>query len=101
MTLLSDFIFACLEDLESLKVSNTIPQKFASSSSMARPRIGTPSSGCSGSVSSCRWTMSSTLLVLEGLEGLKVDNNKPQKIVSSSRWSRYTKRCPPPAEGAR
>ena len=28
----------------------------------SRPRNGTPSSGCSGSVASCRWTMRSTLL---------------------------------------
>ena len=67
MTFLSDFIFACLEDLESLKVSNTIPQKIASSSPMARPRIGTPSSGCSGSVASCRWTMRSTFAGFGGL----------------------------------
>ena len=32
---------------------------------------------------------------LEVLEGLKVDNIKPQKIISSSSWSRYTKRCLP------
>ena len=38
---------------------------------------------------------------LEGFEGLIVDNTKSQKIVSSSRWSRCTKRRLPPAEGAR
>ena len=37
---------------------------------------------------------------LEDLEGLKVDNMLLQKIASSSRWSRYTQRCLPPAEGA-
>ena len=37
---------------------------------------------------------------LEVLESLKVDNIKPQMFMSSSRLSRYTKRCLPPAEGA-
>ena len=38
---------------------------------------------------------------LKVLEGLKVDHTKSQKIVSSSSWSRCTKRRLPPAEGAR
>ena len=36
---------------------------------------------------------------LEVVEGLKVVNLKPQKFISSSRWSRCTKRRLPPAEG--
>ena len=35
LTFHSDFDFACLEGFESLKVSNTMPQKIASSSPMA------------------------------------------------------------------
>ena len=36
---------------------------------------------------------------LEAVEGLKVVNLKPQKFISSSRWSRCTKRRLPPVEG--